>query len=148
MLKLYFLHDPVALSYAVAIIGFMGSANSSESTNPFFARTLQITGPITQFILTGTYRVIMKHANFKRWQNIIFKLVIFLDGLCFFALGFYIMYFDYRPSEGIALSIDSQFKDFSLLYVFGNLAYYKELCSLHNNFDRTNRLKYSYKLID
>jgi hypothetical protein len=81
--------------------------------------------PPTQFILTGTYRIIIKHANLKRWQNIIFKCVILLDGLCFFALGFYIMYSGYKPTKGILASVDTQFKDFSILYVFGNLAFYK-----------------------
>jgi len=76
-------------------------------------------------VLAGTIRVLIKHANFKNWQNLVFKMAIFADGLCYFGIGVYTMYINYRPTKGMVPSADSSFRDFSLLFVFGSLALYK-----------------------
>jgi len=86
---------------------------------------MQFLVPICLFILSGTVRIVIKHANFKHWQNIVFKIVIFTDGMCYFMIGVFIMYYNYQPSRGMAPAVDASFKDFSLLFVFGSLALYK-----------------------
>jgi hypothetical protein len=63
-------------------------------------------------------------------------------------VGFYIMYINYLPSKGMLPVIDASFKDFSLLYTFGSISLYKQFVNLHNSFDRTDKLKYVYKLIN
>jgi hypothetical protein len=112
-----------------------------------FAKIVRILVPITLFTLSGTVRVIIKWANFKKWQNIIFKVSLFISGLCYFMIGFYIMFINYLPSKGLSPVIDASFKDFSLMYVFGSLNLYKQFVNLHNSFDQTDKLKYDYKLI-
>lgn len=42
--------------------------------------------------MAGTFRIIIKHAKFKRWQNIIFKMVLIADGMCYFNIGVYMMF--------------------------------------------------------
>jgi hypothetical protein len=125
MIALYFLLDPIALALITAIIGLFGLTTSIAKTSPTFAKIVRILVPVVLFSLSGTIRVIIKWANFKRWQNIIFKLSLFLSGLCYFMIGFYIMYINYLPSKGMLPAIDASFKDFSLLYVFGSLSLYK-----------------------
>jgi len=140
--------DSVALATIVLVLGLIGLTVSFADRNPFYVRILQIMGPITAFCTAGTFRIVIKYANFKRWQNIWFKIMIFTNGIVYFMIGAYIMYSNYKLSQGILPSIDSQYKDFSLLFVFSGMAFYKEICNLHNRFDLTNKLKYKYKLVD
>jgi len=86
---------------------------------------LRILAPLAAFSVAGSVRVIIKHANFSRWQNIMFKIVIFADGLCYFMIAVYIMYSDYKISSGMKPQMDSYYKDFALLFSFGGLAFYK-----------------------
>jgi hypothetical protein len=100
------------------------------------------------FVICGTARVVIKNAYFNQWQNITFKFTVFGSGLCYFMIGIYIMFYDYKVTRGLSPATDTAWKDFTLLFVFGDLALYKEICNLHNRFDRTDKLKYSYKLVD
>jgi len=52
-----------------------------------YSKILKIVGPIVLFVLAGTIRVLVKHANFTNWQNLVFKITIFADGLCYFCIG-------------------------------------------------------------
>jgi len=90
-----------------------------------YARLNQILAPFTLFVMAGAIRVIIKHANFKNWQNLLFKMIIFADGMCYFGIGVYIMYFDFKPTKGMLPAADTSFRDFSLLFVFGSLSFYK-----------------------
>jgi hypothetical protein len=90
-----------------------------------YARIVYVLVPIVFFTVAGTYRVIIKNGNFHKWQNVIFKFVIFADGLCCFMIGFYVMYFEFKLTKGMSPSTDSQIKDFNILFVFGGLALYK-----------------------
>jgi hypothetical protein len=125
MMALYFLLDSIALSLVAAFLGFFGLTSSITRSSPLYATLMRIFVPIGLFVLSGTVRVIIKWANFKRWQNITFKVCLFMSGMCYFMIGFQIMYFNYQPSKGMLPSVDTSFKDFSLLYVFGSLSLYK-----------------------
>jgi len=144
----YFLLDTLSLSFIVNIIGLMGAIAILQDQFPFIANSFKYLGPICMFCNCGAYRIVIKHANFTRLQNIMFKVVNFANGMCYFGIGVYIMYFEHKLSKGMLPLMDSQFKDFSLLFVFSGLITYKEKCQLHNQFDHTNKLKYKYKLID
>jgi hypothetical protein len=125
MLALYFLLDCLTLTLVVANIGLAGLVKPLATADPLFANTITYLVPITSFCMTGTIRVIIKNANFNRLQNIIFKIVILADGMCYFGIGFYFMYNNYSITRGMLPTIDTLYKDFSLLFVFCGLAYYK-----------------------
>jgi hypothetical protein len=125
MLALYFLLDSLTLASVAANIGLAGLVKPFSAADPLFAKTITYLVPITFFCMTGTIRVIIKNANFNKWQNIIFKIVILADGMCYFGIGYYIMYNNFAITDGMLPSIDSLCKDFTLLFVFGGFSYYK-----------------------
>jgi hypothetical protein len=125
MFFLYFLLDTVLISWIVSMIGLIGMLNVFQPRAPFFTETLKYLGPISSFCTAGAYRILIKHANFKRWQNILFKISIMADGMCYFNLGVYILYTNHKVSQGMDPSMDTLFKDFSLLFVFGGLSFFK-----------------------
>jgi hypothetical protein len=125
MLALYFLIDSLALALIAANIGLSGVLSPLSKADPFFANVLSYFGPFASFFVTGTIRIVIKKVNFNRWQNIIFKIVILADALCYFVLGFFLMYTNHKKTHGMLPKIDLLHKDFSLLFVFGGIAYYK-----------------------
>jgi len=92
--------DPLAVSLAVAIIGLNGFVQIIKTYDPFFANVIIYFAPITHFVSFGAIRVIIKFANFNWWQNIGFKLMFFADSICYFVIGFYIMYSDKKVTDG------------------------------------------------
>jgi hypothetical protein len=102
--------------------------------------TLRYLLPLALFVGLGTIRVIIKFANFSRWQNLGFKLFFFIGAICYFIIGFYIMYTDSKLTGGMNSVKDAAYKDFTLLYVFSGMALFKECCKLHNRFDSTDKL--------
>lgn len=56
------------------------------------------------------------------------------------------MYVNYRITGGLNPDIDSSFKDFALLYTFGNFAFFNELYDKVTDFDETSELIWTYKI--
>jgi hypothetical protein len=92
MLQLFFLMDTLALSLVVANIGLLGLVGPLEAADKLFANTVKYIGPVASFCVAGTVRIVIKHANFNRLQNIVFKIVVLADGMCYFGIGIYFMY--------------------------------------------------------
>jgi hypothetical protein len=95
MLALYFLLDSLTLAVIVANIGLNGLVEPLAAADPLFANVLTYYVPLTSFFMTGTVRIVIKNANFNRLQNIIFKMVILADAMCYFGIGFYFMFYDF-----------------------------------------------------
>ncbi len=47
------------------------------------------------------------------------------------------MFVDYKITDGLKPQLDSNFKDFTLLYIFGNFAFFAQLFGKVNDFDGT-----------
>lgn len=47
------------------------------------------------------------------------------NGVCYFNIGVYVMYTNYKLTKGTIPEMDSLSKDFCLLFVFGGLALFK-----------------------
>jgi hypothetical protein len=66
----------------------------------------------------------MLNYKWNKIKTIVFKLILFLGSIVFFSIGAYIMYVNYKITGGLNPDIDSIFKDFALLYTFGNFAFF------------------------
>jgi hypothetical protein len=88
MLALYFLLDTLAIALITVNIGLNGLLGPLRKADPVFASVLTYIVPATSFCMTGTIRIVIKNANFNRKQNLIFKIAVLADALCYFAIGF------------------------------------------------------------
>jgi hypothetical protein len=125
LLLYYFLLDTVLVSWIAFMIGFIGMIEVFQPRAPFFVAPLKYLGPISSFCTAGAFRVFIKYANFKKWQNIVFKITMMANGMCFFNIGVYTMYTNNKVTKGMLPALDSLSKDFCLLFVFGGLALFK-----------------------
>ncbi len=101
MFLYYFLLDTILVSWIASMLGFKGMLDVVQSRAPFFTTALKYLGPISSFCTTGTIRILIKHANFKKWQNIIFKTSIMANGMCYFNIGVYVMYTNHKLTKGM-----------------------------------------------
>ena len=54
----------------------------------------------------------------------------------------------YKITKGFFISIETQLKDLTYLYVFGNVELFFEMFRRLGDFDQTNELKCAYKFKD
>jgi hypothetical protein len=100
-LALYFLLDSLTLALVVANIGLNGLVEPLAAADPLLANIFTYYVPIASFCMTGTVRIVIKNANFNRWQNITFKIVILADAMCYFGIGFYFMFYNFLITYGL-----------------------------------------------
>jgi hypothetical protein len=102
--------------------------------------------PIEIIFFVGNFRIMMLSVKWSKWRVILFKLVLLADSTVIFEIAAYYMSNDYKYTKGVDTELDSQIKDFVLLYIFGLFALFVELYSKMCDIDQTNELKFDYQL--
>ena len=98
--------------------------------------------------MLGTLRVMIAHCNWSRIEIIFYKLVVLFCALVYFYIGYEYMNGKYKISGGFYVSLETQLKDLTYLYVFGNVELFFEMYRRLGDFDQTNELRYEYKFKD
>jgi hypothetical protein len=119
VLRLYFVLDSLI---PVLIAGFLGLYTLLNFLNQgnWYEYCFSICFPVWLFYFAGYLRVIIAHGAWKKWQIIIYKLVVVCCGLAFFYIGIYYMNGAYKITNGMMPELEEKFKSLVLLYVFGN----------------------------
>lgn len=102
--------------------------------------------PLLHFLLSANFRFLLLNYHWNRLKTITFKIVLLLGAIVLFGVGTYIMFINFKISKGLDPDIDSRFKDFTLLYTFGNFAFFGELYMKIGDFDKTGDLEFNYHI--
>ena len=140
-----FLIDNILLTQIVASIGFVGMimAIFDGDYRQYLAMFLV---PFMYFLLSGNFRLSLMNYQWNRYKTIAFKIVLLSGAIVLFGIGTYIMFIDFKITDGYKPDTDSSFKDFTLLYTFGNFAFYAELYSKVGDFDKTGDFEFDYHI--
>jgi hypothetical protein len=134
-----FLIDNILLTQIVASIGFVG-LNKIVFNGHWSDYFAIISVPLLHFLLSANFRFLLINYQWNRLKNIAYKIILLIGAIVLFGIGTYIMYINYKISSGLDPKMDSRFKDFSLLYTFGNFAFFAELFMKISDFDKTGDL--------
>lgn len=88
------------------------------------------------------------YGNWSRWEVIVYKLSVLFAGLVNFYVGFEYMNGKYKVTKGFYISLETQLKDLTYLYVFGNVELFFEMFRRLSDFDQTNEIKFQYQFKD
>lgn len=134
-----FLIDNILLTQIVASIGFVG-LNMVYFEGKWQDYFSIISLPLLHFLLSASFRFSIINYQWNRFKTIAFKMVLLFGSIVLFGIGTYIMFINFKISDGLDPNIDSRFKDFTLLYTFGNFAFFSEMYMKIGDFDKTGDL--------
>ena len=119
--NLYVLLDNIFLTQVASSFGFIGFLLVIYSGN-WYEVISMIAFPLEMIFFVGNFRVMMLLVKWSKWRVILYKLILLADSALFFEIGAYYLSSNYLYTGGSDTSLDSQVKDFVLLYIFGLFA--------------------------
>jgi hypothetical protein len=143
MFLLYTLFDNILVAEIAAEIGLVGSLLIT-SGGKLEDHLLMAMVPISFFFFVGNFRVCIRHADWKRYQIIVYKLSILMGAVCFFEIGAYFMAVGYSFTNKANEDLDNKIKDFITLYAFGTFEFFLQIFGKICDFDQTADLKWVY----
>ena len=103
-----------------AIIGFFAVWDFLNK-GTWYHLCYAISFPIWVTYMVGTLRVMIAYCNWSRWEIILYKLLVLFAGLVNFYVGYEYMNGKYKISKGFFVALETQLRDLTYLYVFGNV---------------------------
>jgi hypothetical protein len=134
-----FLIDNILLTQIVASIGCVG-LNMVYFTGKWQNYFALFSVPLLHFLLSASFRFSVINYQWNRIKTLTFKIVLLSGAIVLFGVGTYIMFINFKISNGYDPDMDSRFKDFTLLYTFGNFAFFGEMYMKIGDFDKTGDL--------
>jgi hypothetical protein len=137
--------DNILLTQVVASIGFVGMIMVTfvGDYREYLAVFLV---PFMYFLLSGNFRLSLINYQWNKFKTVSIKIILLSGAIVLFGIGTYIMFINFKITDGYEPDTDSKFKDFTLLYTFGNFAFYAELYSKTGDFDKTGDFEFHYHI--
>jgi hypothetical protein len=137
---------PVLVSACIAFYSLM----SFFTLNLWQSKVYVAAFPLWVIYFTGNLRVMLVYVKWRRWEVIIYKLVVLTCGIISFLIGFEYMMGKYKIFQGYYLfvSLEVKLRELSYLFVFGAVELFFEMFRKLSEFDQTFDLKYEYTLED
>ena len=120
VVKLYLILDSVVPVLIAAGIGFFAVWDFLNK-GTWYHLCYAISFPLWIVYMVGTLRVMIAYCNWSRWEIVLYKLLVLFAGLINFYVGYEYMNGKYKISKGFFISLETQLRDLTYLYVFGNV---------------------------